>query len=268
MAITTESGLIAARTAARPTNVYKATLTAVAAFIYSTWRSAGPFPAQGAIPTTAEICTKATLGALANFTNPTSPAKTYLDVLDIGSTVAGAHVIYDRLAHMGGLSGTVTTAQTVNLTLPTNPNRCDQNGYGVEWYLEWYTATGSTAVTATITYTDQDGNTGNTTTLSLPASVPASRCYLIGANGLAAGDTAIKSIQSVQLSATTGTAGNFGVTARRRIASMVTLSAGVAEPKQQSLLIEIPDDACLEITNECTTSSTGNITGEIVLIQG
>ncbi len=268
MAITTESGLIAARAAARPQTIYKATLTAVAAFIYSTWRSTGPFPLQGAIPGAAAICTKALQGALVNFTNPTSPAKTYLDVLDVGSTVAGAHVIYDRLAHMGGLSGTVTTAQTVNLTLPTDPNRCDQAGAGVEWYLEWYTATGSTAVTATITYTDQNGNTGNTTTLSLPASVPVGRCYLIGSNGLAAGDTSIKSIQSVQLSATTGTAGSFGVTARRRIASMVTLSAGVAEPKQQSLLIPIPDDACLEIVNECTTTSTGNITGEIVLIQG
>jgi hypothetical protein len=76
-------------------------------------------------------------------------------------------------------------------------------------WLEWYTATGSTGVTATISYTNQAGTAGQTTTVSVGASQPANSCLFAP---LAAGDTGVQSVQSVLLSATTGTAGNFGVT--------------------------------------------------------
>lgn len=266
MSISTEAALIAARANARPTSVQKASIAnAVAGALYSLWRSTGPLPAAGAIPTSAAVCTQALLGSLWSFTNPTAPVKTYLDWLDIGATVAGSHAVYDRLAHMGGLSGTVTTAQTANVTLPTDANRCDQSGLGVEWYLEWYTDTGSTAVTATISYTNEANTSGRTATVSVGATTRAGRLLPIRP---ASGDAAIKSVQSVTLSATTGAAGNFGVTARRRLATMTTLSANIAEPKQRSLLVPIPDDACGEIVNECSATTTGDLRGDLLLIQG
>ena len=133
---------------------------------------------------------------------------------------AGGNVLADRLGHMGGLSGTVTSAQTVSgtLTTPSGTGRCASNGSDVLWFLEWYTATGSTGVTATITYTNQSGTSGKTTTVSIPASTSSDT--LIPINVLASGDTSIQSIQSVTLSGSTGTAGNFGVTALKVITTL------------------------------------------------
>lgn len=266
MSIATQNDLIAARAAARPIGLQKSSLSnAVAGALYSLWRSAGPLPAQGAIPAAWAVCTKALLGSIWSYNNPVAPAKTYLDVLDIGSTVAGVAAVYDRMGHMGGLSGTSTASQAVNAVLPTDANRCDQNGLGVEWMLEWYTDTGGTAVTATVTYTNSAGASGRTTTVALAATRRAGLCLPIAP---AAGDQAIRSIESVQLSATTGTAGSFGVTARRRIASMTTFAANAPEAKQQSLLIQIPDDSCGEVLCECSATTTGDVRGDLVLIQG
>jgi hypothetical protein len=76
------------------------------------------------------------------------------------------------VAHFGGLNGTLTTAQTVSLDLSTllatdniNLRKGDNNYSDVQWWLEWYTATGATAVTATIAVTYNDGTTGNLTAL-------------------------------------------------------------------------------------------------------
>jgi hypothetical protein len=179
--------------------------------------------------------------------------------------------IHDRLAHMGGLSGTVTTAQTVSLDLNTLgatnniSNRIGDTNYSdVQWWLEWYTATGTTAVTATVAVTYNDGTTGNLTGASLAATRPAS--FMLSLNALipaASSGKYIRAVNTVTLSATTGTAGSFGVTATR---PRMTLAAPIANMKfvadwAQLGFPEIFNESCLFPIVLTSTTSTGTVRG-------
>lgn len=246
-----------------PTRWQKASLSnAVAGAVYSLWRAAGN-PTQGAIPSTWATCTKALEGAF-SFSNPTAPVQTYAGRLSATLANAGTLILADRVGHMGGLSGTSTSAQTVNASIPSGRGLA-ADGSDAQWNLEWYTDTGSTAVTATITYTDQTDTTGRTCTVSLVATTRAGRTYTITPN---AGQY-IKSIQSVTLSATTGTAGSFGVTLRRVLAEApvaVTNQATVLDPVNIGMP-RVYDDACLELLMLCSTTSTGFAVGSLALGQ-
>ena len=135
----------------------------------SFWRGTGQ-PGQGAIPTTAAVCNDSLLGCI-QFAQQTSPATSYLTILEGTSSNASMTMeIHDRLMHMGGLSGTVTTAQTVNLDLDANlatddlADRIGDSNYSdVQWWLEWYTATGATNTSVTVNVTYNDGTSGNLT---------------------------------------------------------------------------------------------------------
>jgi hypothetical protein len=187
--------------------------------------------------------------------------------VNAGATI-NSHIWYDRLAHMGGLNGTLTTAQTVGVVLTTAvaSGRCLVTGADVEWYLEWYTATGSTAVTATVTYTDQT-DTSRTTTVSIPASTAASRLIRIipGAGGYY-----IKSVTSVQLSATTATAGSFGVTAAKRLCgyTIPVANTGIVLDFAGTGFPEVKESACLWLAYLCSTTSTGIVFGQLNIAIG
>lgn len=264
MAITTQDGLVAAIAAAVPFNFLKASLSSAAAGqLFSLWRATG-IPLQASIPSTWATCTSSTTGAV-GFTNPTNPALTYLANMTMQPANVGSLIVFDRLGERGGLSGTVTTAQTVNASIPANRGAAI-NGSNVEWYLEWYTDTGGTAVTATITYTNQNDTTGLTTTVSLAATTRAGRMMLITP---AAGDY-IKSIQSVTLSATTGTAGSFGVTACLRVAEIANGNIQYIS-SMDAINLGLPrvyDNACLMLASLCSTTSTGIVQGRLILAQG
>lgn len=240
----------------------------------SYWRETGQ-PAQGAIPTAAATCNNATIGGV-SFAQQTSQATSYLALLEAASTVSGQTLeVHDRLAHMGGLSGTVTTAQTVGLDLETllgTDNIAarigDSNYSDVLWWLEWYTATGSTAVTATINVTFNDGTTNNLSTLSLGASQPVGRLW--GLNTLVQAADAgkfIRDVNTVTLSATTGAAGNFGVTATRYRAGVFAplANARYTQDWAQLGIPSIPNGSCLfPILLPSATGSTGLLaTGKI-----
>lgn len=241
----------------------------------SFWRGTGQ-PGQGAIPTTAEVCNDSLLGCI-GFTQQTSPATSYFGLLEATSSNASMTLeIHDRLMHMGGLSGTVTTAQTVNLDLDANlatddldTRKGDANYSEVQWWLEWYTATGSTVVTATVNVTYNDGTSGNLTAQSLAATRPAS--HMIPLNGLipaAASGKFIRAVNTVTLSETTGTAGNFGVTATRyRCANFLPLANARWTAKWDDLGVpEIINNSCLFAIMLTSTTSTGTLraTGKIV----
>lgn len=226
----------------------------------SLWRAVGA-PDQGAIPTTWATCTSATTGAFA-FNNPTAPSVTYLGKVEANMATAGTLIICDRIAAMGGLSGTTTTAQTVNGVIPANRGLAS-DGSDAEWYLEWYTDTGASAVTATITYTDQT-DTSRTVTVALAATMRAGRMLLITPN---AGQN-IKTITSVTCP-TTGTAGNYGVTLLRRLASApvaVTNQVTVLDPINLGMP-RVYDNSCVTMFVNTSTTSTGVIMGSIALGQ-
>ena len=236
----------------------------------SLWRATGQ-PGQGAIPTVVATCNNTTVGTI-GFNQQTSPITSYGAYLEIATSNFSTTVeLHDRLASMGGLNGTLTTAQSVNLDLSTllstdniNVRKGDDNYSDVQWWLEWYTATGATAVTATIAVTYNDGTTGNLSALSLASSRPAS--HMIPINSLipsAQSGKFIRGIVSVTLSATSGTAGNFGVTATR---PRMTLSAPIANYKfiadwAQLGLPEIYNASAIFPIVLTPTTSTGTVRG-------
>lgn len=236
----------------------------------SLWRATG-VPGQGDIPTSAAACTKDLVGAI-RFTNQVSPVTSYYAWQTVSTGNAATTVeIHDRLVHMGGLSGAVTTAQTVGADLATlavpAARLGDNTSYSdVQWWLEWYTATGSTAVTATVEVTYNDGTTGNVA-VSLAASMAAGRMLPIVP---AVAGKFIKGVNSVTLSATTGTAGNFGVTATRPRTTVNTGGAVKAENFDwaQLGLPEIPNDSCLFLIVVCSTTSTGTVRGQGKIAHG
>ena len=236
----------------------------------SLWRATGQ-PGQGAIPTVVGTCNNTTVGTI-GFNQQTSPITSYGAYLEIATSNAAMTMeLHDRLASMGGLNGTLTTAQSVNLDLNTllatnniDKRKGDANYSDVQWWLEWYTATGATAVTATIAVTYNDGTTGNLSALSLAASRPAS--HMISLNSLipsAQSGKFIRGIVSVALSATSGTAGNFGVTATR---PRMTLSSPIANFKfiadwAQLGLPEIYNSSAIFPIVLTSTTSTGTVRG-------
>ena len=87
---------------------------------------------------------------------------------------------------------------------------------------------------------------------------------------LASGDDGVKSIQSVTLSATTGTAGNFGLTLLKRKAEIPLSSANIGTVLDAvSLgLPPILNDSCLAFMVLTTATNTGNVTGTTCIIEG
>lgn len=267
MPITNQNELINARANKRqPFTIRRASVAnQAAATLCSMYRAAatGVAQPQPAIPAAAAVPTKA---LSINFNNPAGADKTYLDMVDLGLTQPGRVLTYDRVFHIGGLNGTLTTAQAVNsqTVLSAFPVRASL-AEELEWFLECYTDLGATGVTATVAVTYTDTTTG-TPTVAVPATWRAGRLLPI----TPAQGKVIASVQSVTLSATTGAAGNFGVTAGDRIsgASMSVQVANIPPPSKQGLMVEIPNDCCLWQVVECSTTSTGDLSAELLLIQG
>lgn len=230
----------------------------------SLWRGTG-FPTQGAIPGAAAVCNSALAGC---FPLPARAGaqERILGYIETQFATQNSFLVCDRLAHMGGLSGIVTTAQTVNVDVSgTTDNMAARRGASdysnVRWFLEWYTATGATAVNATCAVTYSDNSTGNIV-VALTASVAAARLIeIVSTNGLG-----IKSVQSVTLSATTGTAGSFGVTAMRVLAAPPTAPVGLAATYDWAALgaQKIEDSACLfPCLIPVGSTSTGTTVGRL-----
>ena len=123
---------------------------------------------------------------------------------------------------------------------------------------------GSTAVTATVAVTHTDATTANIT-VSLTASTAASNAYLLATP--TAGKI-IKQIDSVTLSATTGTAGNFGFTATRRLCMFDTPAANTLRKLawHETDLALCYESACLTIMTMPTTTSSGTLIGSLNVI--
>ena len=247
----------------------KASLTnAVAGQFHSMWRSAGQ-PGQGAIPTTAATCDNTLLGAV-QFAQQTAPASSYLSLLEsLSSNASTTFEVHDRLMHMGGLNATLTTAQTVNLDLFANialdnldARKGDANYSDVQWWIEWYADTGATASNATINVTYNDGTSGDLTVVAVGGTLRASR--MIPLNGLipaAAAGKYIRDINTVTLSASTATAGNFGFTATRYRAAlyMPIANARFTSDWAGLGLPVIPNESCLFAVVIAGTTNTGTL---------
>jgi hypothetical protein len=168
--------------------------------------------------------------------------------MGVAPLVSGSFLLYDRLYHIGGLNATLTTSQTVQGTTPSPALTRNTGGVGnMVWY-EIYTIIGTTTATLTMTYTDQDGNTGQTSTINIGATNfrEVTRAQRIP---LAAGDTGVRAVASVQLSASTTTAGNFGITIAQPLAWIPVGAAGAGGWRDYTTglpgIPAINPDACL-----------------------
>ena len=250
----------------------KASLANAAAGLqFSLWRATG-IPAQGAIPTAAAICNNALPGAI-GFAQQTAPATSYFAWLRAFTSNATMMVeIHDRLAHMGGLNGTLTTAQTVGVDITGStdnlPARIGDSNYSdVSWWLEWYVDTGATASNATVNVTYDDASTGNLAAIAVGGTVRTGRMIQLVP---AVQGRFIRAVNSVTLSASTATAGNFGVTATRLRAAVDTTLANLAATNDWAALglPEIYNSSCLFPIVTCSTTTTGVVRGQGKIAHG
>lgn len=273
MAITTRDQLVDAlgNNSSRVV-IDKASLAnAAAAQTFSLWRATG-VPGQGAIPTTAAICNNALLGSI-GFAQQTAPATSYFCWLRGATGNATMAVeIHDRLAHMGGLNATLTTAQTVGVDVTgTSDNLANRRGdtdySDVSWWLEWYADTGATASNATVNVTYDDASTGNLAVIAVGGTVRTGRMIPLVP---AVAGRFIRAVNNITLSASTATAGNFGVTATRLRAAYDTYVANKPESYDWALLgqPEIFNSSCLFPIVTCSTTSTGTVRAQGKIAHG
>lgn len=245
-------------------------------FPFSWWRMAGT-PAQGAIPGAAAICNKATLGSLGAFASPVGSNKLYILRAGLLSTVsANGLVIVDRLCAMGGLSGTSTSVQTVNLdpaALGVPAARLGKADLSeLQWDVEVYTDIGaSSGITLTINYVRNSDGAARTSVITfLGVTNSMNRLARIHPIIPQPGEI-IRSITSVQWSATTGTAGSFGITCRRNLTGIISFPQSGTPVERNAFdlgLPEVPDNACLAMIGYPNTGTAGAIMGDIRLGQG
>lgn len=214
----------------------------------SMWTYDG-MPAGGTVPTSAAIPDRTTTGAL-TFTPPGGSREKFLISIGAAPSIAGVYLLYDRLFHIGGLSASITTSQTVQGSPASPAITRNTGGAGNMVWVEIYTTLGTTATTITMTYTNQGGTSGKTSSV-LIGGTNAREVTRVLRMPLAAGDSGVQSVQSVQLTASTGSVGNFGITIAQPLAWMPVGAAGVGGWRDYTTgLPSIPainPDACLAL---------------------
>jgi hypothetical protein len=129
----------------------------------------------------------------------------YITSATAGTSVVSMPALFDLIWFNTGLSVTTTTPQSI--TMPTLPAR-DINGStnGDGWYaailVTTATTNGSAVTNTTMSYTDSDGNAGNTATMaSFPATAVAGAFIPFQ---LEPGDRGVRSIESITLGTSYG----------------------------------------------------------------
>lgn len=234
----------------------------------STWLMEGS-PGPGVAPTTPVNPDRTTAGAFRHL-NPTGGRQRWLRSLFASAYSSCRILIYDRLLHMGGLSGTVTTAQTVGGTLSRYTGAASLGNFAMA---EVYTAIGASFPTATINYVDPSGTTRTSPAMSFGggfARNPGNAAILpfdvsVGANG-------VQSVTDFTLAGTTGTAGNFGITICRPLYEINIGSADISSFGHGTRAlaledIELATDACLGVMFQPTIANMFYLRGNYVSVE-
>lgn len=235
MAISTLDGALAGMQP--PRFITKAaTPTLVAGRPHSTWYLGGS-PSAGSMDSTTSggVALSSSSALVAGQIPRTDPVSgnAYLGRLSASAGQAGVLLLCDRLWHgsmvVGGavFSVTSTTAQSFTSVpaWPARDNSGTANGDGVLIGMEVYSATGAGTPTVTMGYTNQAGVASRSAT-NLDAVVASSAVGAFYRLGLQSGDTGVRSIQSMTLSATM-TSGNVGFVAYRVLAALEVSASNV-----------------------------------------
>jgi hypothetical protein len=234
----------------------------------SLWTYDG-MPAKGDTPTTGAIPDRTTQGAIP-FTAPSGSIDKHLIGASIAPSVAGVYLLYDRLFHIGDLSGTSTSAQTIQDSPASPALTRNTGGVGNIAFYEIYTIIGTTSTTLTMTYTNQAGTGSRTSTINIGATGfrEVTRMQRIP---LAAGDSGIQAIEQIQLTATTGAEGNIGITIAQPLAWIPIGSTGTLGWRDYTTgLPGIPvinPDACLSLMFIPASNIAPELFGTIATIE-
>ncbi len=202
--------------------------------------------------------------------NPTTGAN-FLTYGAVSSTTTHYVELIDILWYNSGITVTTTTAQ--NITTPTLPAR-DNNGLtegqGVQAALYVTTVTGNAGATApTLSYTDQDGNAGNTATGSVPITAVAGTLIPFA---LAAGDNGIRSIQNITL-VTSLVSGVVNLITYRPIAAFPQTVANVGAPMMGMFAAPAPpgirlyNGTCLQVGYVASATTATNLSGVVSVME-
>lgn len=266
MAITTLDGVIAGFQLPQP--IFKVGTAAEAVGLaHSTWYSSGR-PAAGSAP--APGINGAALSAVVTGQIPRNnpgAGNGYIGRMSIAPSNPCSILLCDRLWHNSGLSVTSTGAQAITpAAIPARDLNASTNGEGVMAAIEWSAAGGAGTPTVTLTYTDQDGNTGATGTFAA-TTTPVIGTFEIF--GLAAGDTGIRAPTSFIQSATR-TSGTMHLILFRILATIPCPNAGIAGAIDALTggLTRLYNDSVPFIVIMPSTTVACNLTGNYVETHG
>lgn len=271
MAITTQDGLLSALGSAQRLYWNKANVTSTAGRPTSLWTPAGQpgagsttigQAAAGAVPTDADT------GAM-SFTNPGS-GNSYAGMVSGISAATGLIVIYDVLWvwGSGGSGWNVTTTTAQSTTSPAALTRPDANGTNTEAWLEVLATMGAGVATPTLSYTNPAGTASRTTSGMTPTyatTAAIGSCFFFN---LQAGDTGVKSVQSLTLSVSM-TSGTARVCIGRRVAEIPCVAnVGFKYDAYALGLTQVYNDACLMPMFFPNSTTTGPTVISLSLPQG
>lgn len=234
--------------------------TTIAGRWTSLWQYGG-VPSAGAVPPTAAAAPDSSTPGGLRQTAPGGGRQRWLTGLDGGGLNTGTLMLYDRLLHVSGKSGTSAAAQTVGGALTRRTG-----GFGNQIWVEIYTLIGTTVTHITANYTNELGQSGR-----VSASAPMGGTNLREAQRmipipLANGDLGVQAVASVTLAGTTGTAGDFGVVVAH---PLVLLPIGVVgQGGLRDLIAGLPqlrelDDGCLAWAWLPTTTTAPELLGGV-----
>jgi hypothetical protein len=224
-------------------------------------------PLPGVAPTTGVAPTNATAGSLLQQDGGTE--QTFMMGGELGFA-NGTAILCDRLSHQGGLSGTVTTVD-VTTNLPTAALTRYTTGADVHLGITVYGLIGGTGTTITCKYTNQAGTGGQVTPLRVIGGSGFREVQRFLPIPLASGDTGIRSVESSTLTATTGTAGNFGYTLYKPLVAFSVdrqnsnVFFNILDGGMSGGMPEIMDGACLFWLMTAAASGAVSVNGSLRL---
>jgi hypothetical protein len=236
-------------------------------FCYNKGAGAGTAGLVGKVLTTG-MAGSLTSGQLP-FTNPVA-GFSYNARLQGQATIAGSLLLCDRLWENSGISPIKATEQvfTGSAQIPARDQDGTNVGTGVYAGVEVAVATGASAPTFTVKYTNTLGTAGKTGT-NIVANVASSIAGTFYPIGLAAGDLGIQKAESITLSATQ-TSGTIQVVLYRILARLELTAANV--PNAIDALTggfpRLYDDVVPFLIFIPSAVTSSNITGHAIWSQG
>lgn len=268
MAITTLDGVISGMRP--PEDVLKIGSTMISVgVLHSLFYTAGR-PGAAAAPgvgTTGVALTTYT-GAVP-WSNPAS-GNSYLARFEVSTSQVGALMLLDRLWHNDSISVTTTTSQNVNSAAwPARDRDGSTNGENVLVAIEVTAVLGnnSDVTNCTMTYTNSSGTGSRTATMQAIPALALAGTFLIFA--LQAGDTGIRSIQSITLG-TSLVSGSISLVAFRYLGKLPCSQAnvGAAVDAITSGFPRLYNNTVMFLVWLPTATTGVTVNGQVIVSQG